>query len=84
MKTLSAEDFSKNNERSTKRLALLNSDIIPTCKQKNVSELLGVMIKIQQPAVSGLRVESLTNQNSGLPWTRVNAIYMKGTNNVQQ
>jgi hypothetical protein len=43
-----------------------------------------VVIGRQQPAVSGLRVESFTDQNSGLPWTRVNAAYMEGINNVQQ
>ena len=47
------------------------------CKQATIYGLCQCLIKKLQPAVSGLGVASLTDQNSGLSWAHVNTFCMK-------
>jgi hypothetical protein len=85
MKTLSNNDVDKiNNQQRKEGVTLVINYTITTCKQGTIFEPSQVLIKKQQPAVSGLGVESFANQNSGLPWTHVNTVYMEAMNNVQQ
>jgi hypothetical protein len=42
-----------------------------------IFELSQSVDKKQQPEVIGLGVASFTYQNSGMPWTHVNTLYVK-------
>jgi hypothetical protein len=69
---LNNNDVNKINHQQKEEVALVINHTITKCKQGTTFELSQVLIKKQQPEVSGLGVASFTDQNSGLQWTYVN------------
>ena len=83
MKTLSIDDVNKIDDQQREIAVLVINHTVITYKQGTTFVPPQVLIKNQQPGVSGLRVASFTDQNSGLRWTGVNTLYMEAMNHAQ-